>query len=90
MVTGNESLVTVDPVGKPKNLTPEQLQEIESKAEGIVKDLVRADGSEALSIEDRIGNIGIQDQKGVSSNMALLQEKMGKAFYSDGKTNASE
>jgi len=101
MVTkkGNEgsketSLVpTVGEVGlavKPQGLSDQQSKEIHSQADKVVKELVSAEGSEAMTIADQISNVGVKDQKRVSSGTALLQEKMGNIFYSDKKTAVTD
>lgn len=94
MVTDNIELVvegTDLPVPeKPKGLTDEQAKALNEQAETIVKTLVKAEGSEALSVADQVTNVGIQDQKAVSSSLALLQEKMGNIFYSDNKSAVTD
>lgn len=87
MVTGRE--LVINPV-KPDNLTDEQVSALNEQADRTIKALIEADGSEALSVEDQITNVGIQDQKAVSSSMVLLQEKMGNVFYSENKSAVAD
>jgi uncharacterized protein YaaN involved in tellurite resistance len=77
--------VEVKPAVRPDGLTDEQAKAIKDQAAKAVKALVEAKGSDALTVEDQITNVGIQDQKQVSSSIALLQERMGNVFYSDNK-----
>jgi len=77
-------------VAKPDGLSDKQVEQMNAQADKVVTALVKAKGSEAITIEDQITNVGIQDQKAVSSGIALLQERMGNVFYSDKKTNATE
>jgi uncharacterized protein YaaN involved in tellurite resistance len=77
-------------VVKPDGLSDKQVEQMNAQADKVVTALVKAKGSEAITIEDQITNVGIQDQKAVSSGIALLQERMGNVFYSDKKTNATE
>lgn len=87
MVIGKD--LVVNPV-RPDNLTDEQARALNEQAEKTVKSLVESKGSEVLSVEDQITNVGIQDQKAVSSSIALLQEKMGNVFYSDNKVAVTD
>lgn len=91
MVTSDagKDLVPVNPV-KPGDVTEEQAKSLNEQAEKAVKALVEARGVEALSAEDRITNIGTQDQKAVSSSIALLQEKMSNVFYGDNKSQVMD
>ena len=71
-------------------LSPEQQGELKTRAEEEVTALVKSSGSDALTIEDKISNVGARDQKNVSSGISLLQEKMGNVFYSEGKADVAE
>ena len=82
-----ETAVVVKPAVAPDSLTAEQKVEIQAKATSIVTALVLAKGSDSLSIEDSIVNVGVQDQKSISGSVALLQERMGTVLYSDNKSN---
>jgi uncharacterized protein YaaN involved in tellurite resistance len=82
-----ETAVVVKPAVAPESLTAAQKVEIQAKADSIVKALVLAKGSDSLSIEDSIVNVGVQDQKSISGSVALLQERMGNVLYSDNKSN---
>jgi len=75
---------------KPEHLTDEQDKELKDKADKAILDLKSADGSAVFDVEEKITNVGIQDQKATSSSLALLQERMGHVFYSDDKVSSSE
>lgn len=79
----------IKPAVKPKDMTDEQAKTIKDNATKAVQALISADGSAALTVQDQISNVGIQDQKQVSSSIALLQERMGKVFQSDEKTGVT-
>lgn len=83
-------VVEVKPAVKPDSLSEKQAQDIKAQAAKAVTTLVNAKGSEVLSISDSITNVGIKDQKIVSNNMALLQERMGNVFFSDNKTAVTD
>ena len=85
-----ETAIEVKPAVKPEILSKKQIRDIQDKAERTVKALVNAKGTEVLTLEDQISNVGIQDQKSVAAGVALLQEKMGRVFYSDNKSKATE
>ena len=87
---GEGNLVEVKLAVRPKGLSEEQAKHIEAEAEQAVNVLVSTEGSEALMAEDQIANVGAKDQKAVSSNIALLQERMGNVFYSDNKSSVTE
>lgn len=96
MVTGNKNLVKVQadvvaigPVVRPKDMSDEQAKAIKDNATKAVQALVAADGSAALTIQDQIINVGSQDQKQVSSSIALLQDRMSKVFQSDDKNSVT-
>lgn len=74
----------------PRKLSDEEMAEIEAHADEAVKDLIEAEGSEEMVVADEITNVGIQDQKTVSSGIELLQERMGNVFYSDNKKGVAE
>jgi len=76
-------------VVKSDSLTDEQKKELQNKADNAIEDLKSAEGSAILDVEERITNVGIQDQKAMSSSLALLQERMGHVFYSDNKASTS-
>jgi uncharacterized protein YaaN involved in tellurite resistance len=78
------------PSVKPKGMSDEDEARIKAQANKAVTALVSADGSEAMVVQDQIANIGIKDQKNVSTGIALLQEKMGNVFYSDNKSSVAE
>jgi uncharacterized protein YaaN involved in tellurite resistance len=75
---------------RPDGLTDEQVESLKSKAVETVNALVNAKGSEALTISDQLTSLGIRDQKNVAQNISLLQERIGKVFYSDNKTSVTE
>lgn len=75
---------------KPKNLTPEQEKELQGRADKAIEELKAADGSALIEVEERIANVGVQDQKSTSSSVALLQERMGRVIYSDNKVSVSK
>lgn len=80
----------VKPTTKPSGLSDEEAKEIDSRADAAVAELASAEGTEAMTVADRIANVGVQDQKAVSSGTALLQEKMGNVFYSERKSEAAD
>jgi uncharacterized protein YaaN involved in tellurite resistance len=82
--------VEVKPANKPDTLSREQIKNIQKRADDTVKVLIKAKGTEVLTAEDQISNVGVQDQKTVSSGIALLQEKMGRVFYSDNKSKTTD
>jgi uncharacterized protein YaaN involved in tellurite resistance len=75
---------------KPNSITEEDAQKIQEQAANSVNSLVVAKGTDVFKIEDEIANIGVKDQKNISSSIALLQEKMGNVFYSDNKANVTD
>ena len=85
-----ETAVVVKPAVAPDSLTADQKVEIQAKATSIVSALVLAKGSDSLSVEDSIVNVGAQDQKTVSTSVALLQERMGNVLYPDSKNSATQ
>lgn len=74
---------------KPSSITDEQAKEIQHQADNVLEELSGAEGAKVFDVEDRIINVGIQDQKSTSSSLALLQERMGKVFYSDNKSSVT-
>lgn len=97
MVTENKEneknivpVTEVKPAVKPKDMSDEQVQSIEASADKAVKALVAAEGAAVFAIEDQVTNVGIKDQKAVSTGLTLLQEKMGNVFQSDGKTGVTD
>lgn len=76
-------------VTKPDFLADEQDKELRNRADQVIEELKKAEGTAILDIEERISNVGVQDQKSTSSSLALLQERMGQVFYSDNKESVS-
>lgn len=76
-------------VTKPDFLADEQDKELRNRADQVIEELKKAEGTAVLDIEERISNVGVQDQKSTSSSLALLQERMGQVFYSDNKESVS-
>ena len=92
MTVGKELVpaVEVKPAVPPESIAVNQKSDIDAKADQIVKALVTAKGSDSLSVEDSIVNVGVQDQKAISGSVALLQERMGNVLYSDNKSNLTQ
>jgi uncharacterized protein YaaN involved in tellurite resistance len=92
--TNNKELtpiaIEVKPAVKPENVTDQEAIEIKAHASQVVAQLLAVSGSEEMTVADSITNVGIQDQKTVSSGIALLQERMGNIFYSDNKNSVTE
>ncbi len=84
------SIVETKPAVVPKELSEKQIADIKSQAEKAIITLVSANGTEEITIADQISNIGVQDQKNISTGIALLQERMGKIFYSDNKSSVTD
>ena len=70
--------------------TQQEQTDIDKRAVEAVKALVLAKGTESLTLEDQISNVGVKDQKRVSGSMALMQEKMNSALYSEVKTSVNK
>ncbi len=83
-------IIEVKPATRPDGLSDKQVEEINKNAEKAITELVSAKGSDAMTVAEQITNIGVQDQKTVSSGIALLQERMGNVFYSDDKSKVTE
>jgi len=77
-------------VTKPDSLTDEQERALQEQADRAIEDLKNSEGSAVLDVEEKITNVGVQDQKAMSSSLALLQERMGQVFYSDNKASISD
>lgn len=88
--TDPTSMEEVKPATKPSGLSDEQAEELNSRADKAVEALTDAEGAEAMTVADQIANVGVQDQKTISSGTALMQEKMGNVFYSERKSEAAE
>jgi uncharacterized protein YaaN involved in tellurite resistance len=82
--------VEIKPAVRPDGLTDKQAADIESQADKAVQALVNSSGSDVFTAGDQIANVGIQDQKAISSSIALLQERMGNVFYGEQKSKATE
>jgi len=80
-------IVEVKSAIAPDGLTDQQKSDINTHADQAIKALIEAKGSDILTASDAIANVGVQDQKTVSGNVALLQERMGPIFYSADKTS---
>jgi uncharacterized protein YaaN involved in tellurite resistance len=83
-------IAEVNPAVKPKNLTEAQADNIKEQAKKAVDNLVKSEGANSLTVADQITNIGVQDQKKVTSSIELLQEKMGNVFYGENKNAVTE
>lgn len=84
-----DNAIVVKPTQKPDVVTEKEHNELAKQADNAIKELVQAQGSSEIEISEKISNVGIKDQKNVSSGIALLQEKVGKVLYSDGKNTVS-
>ena len=80
----------VKPAVRPDGLTDKQVADIQEQASKAVTALVNATGSEAFTVGDSIANVGIQDQKLVSTGVSLLQEKIGNMFYGQKKSETTQ
>lgn len=83
------SIPEIKPSVKPATLTDRQASELKAQADKAVQSLVKAEGSQAMALSDSIANVGICDQKAVSSGIQLLQEKMGSVFYGAKKSQVT-
>ncbi len=73
--------VEVKSAEKPKDLNDKEASELESQVElKPVTALIEAKGSAVFEVADQISNVGVQDQKSISTGIALLQERMGTVF----------
>ncbi|OGO20491.1 MAG: hypothetical protein A2144_03125 [Chloroflexi bacterium RBG_16_50_9] len=72
--------IEVKAAGKPQDLTDKEASELDSQADKAVTALMEARGSAVFEAADQISNVGIQDQKSISTGVALLQERMGTVF----------
>ncbi len=90
----NSSLTTqvvdIKPSKKPDELSTEQIANINAKADQSIKALIQTKGDIFSETTDQIVNVGVQDQKSVANNMALMQERMGNVFYSNEKSNVTD
>jgi uncharacterized protein YaaN involved in tellurite resistance len=77
----------IKPAVAPDTLTLEQRADINKHADDIIAKFLAAKGSDSLTIQDSIVNVGVQDQKTVSSSVALLQDRIGTVFNSPEKTD---
>ena len=77
----------IKPAVAPDTLTLEQRADINKHADDIVAKFLAAKGFDSLTIQDSIVNVGVQDQKTVSSSVALLQDRIGTVFNSPEKTD---
>lgn len=64
----------------PQDLTDTEAAALNSQATEAVKALVEANGAAVFEAADQISNVGVQDQKNISTEVALLQERMGTVF----------
>jgi uncharacterized protein YaaN involved in tellurite resistance len=92
MEMGDRSNIISVPLrsSRPDHITDEQDRELKGKADKAILDLKNSEGSDTFDVEERISNVGVQDQRATSSSLALLQERMGSVFYSENKASASE
>jgi uncharacterized protein YaaN involved in tellurite resistance len=83
--TGSQSTAVVKAVA-PRELTTIQLADINTHAEEAVANLVAARADIFSEAADKVTNVGLNDQKTISSNIQLMQEQMNSVFYSKEKT----
>lgn len=73
---------------KPNELTDVQIQNLNKTADEAITSLIKAKGDIFSEAADSIVNVGLHDQKDISDNIQLMQEKMGNVFYSKEKSSA--
>lgn len=81
---GNNELIV------PNNLTEKQKVDFEEKAKQSVAILIKVGGDIFSDEADNITNVGLRDQQVVSNGIQLMQENLGRIFYSKDKTSVAE
>jgi uncharacterized protein YaaN involved in tellurite resistance len=83
------AIVEVKPAKRPDELTDQQVKDINDHADKAITALMQVKGDIFADETNQIINIGVQDQKAIGSNLALMQEKMGDVFYSKEKSSVT-
>lgn len=83
-------VVEVKPAVVPDGLTEKQAKEFNEMADKSVTALIRAKGDIFSDEADSIINVGLKDQKEISNNIQIMQEKLGSIFYNKENSSVSE
>jgi uncharacterized protein YaaN involved in tellurite resistance len=83
-------VVEVKPAVVPDGLTEKQAKEFNEMADKSVTALIRAKGDIFSDEADSIINVGLKDQKEISNNIQIMQEKLGSIFYNKEKSTIAE
>jgi len=83
-------VIETKPALKPSNISDTQSDKIRRDARELIKELIKAEGSIALTVKDKIQAIGASDKKLVNTNLSIVQEKLGNVYYGENKNPITE
>lgn len=78
--------VKVQKAQPPKGLDAAEQVRLEQESDSVIAQLRNATEADELELGDKIANVGLKAQRGVSSELGLMQESIGRVIGDDHKS----